>query len=106
MKVAKSLALSAMVACCINMQPACASDFVKSLLQQFSGTVVSWDDLESRHHAVEVQIRQAMQAGQYQPCRRRSFEAEAKSGLRRSDTRSGFGQTANIYPGPLICPDH
>ncbi len=63
MKFAKYLTAAAFVACCCNSQPAQASDFVKGLLQQFSGTVVNWDDLESRHHAVEVQIRQAVEAG-------------------------------------------
>jgi hypothetical protein len=63
MKLAKSLAIIAMVACSFNAQPAHSSDFVKNLLQQFSGTIVSWDDLESRHQALEVQIRQALEAG-------------------------------------------
>ncbi|MBS1994792.1 MAG: hypothetical protein JSS86_00720, partial [Cyanobacteria bacterium SZAS LIN-2] len=63
MKVAKSLALTALVACCMNAQPAHSSDFVKNLLQQFSGTVTSWDDLDSRRSTVESQIRQAERNG-------------------------------------------
>jgi hypothetical protein len=63
MKLAKSLTIAAIVACTFSAQGAQSSDFVKSLLGQFSGAVVSWDDLESRHHALEVQIRQAQEAG-------------------------------------------
>jgi hypothetical protein len=64
MKLAKSLALSAVVACCLTTQPARSSDFVKNLLQQFSGTVANWDDLDSRRAAVEGQIRQAVRSGE------------------------------------------
>jgi len=63
MKVAKSLAVSALVACCISAQPAHSSDFVKNLLQQFSGTVTNWDDLENRRATVDSQIRQAVRNG-------------------------------------------
>lgn len=63
MKVAKVLTVTTLAALCFNSQPAQASDFVKNLLQQFSGTVTSWDDLESRPAAAENQILQALQAG-------------------------------------------
>ena len=63
MKLAKSLALSAVVACCLTAQPAYSSDFVKNLLQQFSGTVTNWDDLENRRSTLEGQIRQAVHSG-------------------------------------------
>ncbi|MBU6452227.1 MAG: S-layer homology domain-containing protein [Cyanobacteria bacterium REEB67] len=64
MKLAKSLALSAVVACCLTTQPARSSDFVKNLLQQFSGTVTNWDDLDSRRASVEGQIRQSVRSGE------------------------------------------
>ena len=65
MKVAKVLTVTTLAALCFNSQPAQASDFVKNLLQQFSGTVASWDDLESRRAAAENQILQALQAGNH-----------------------------------------
>lgn len=63
MKLAKALTLSGLAALCISSQPAQATDFVKNLLQQFSGTVASWDDLDNRRTVLDTQISQAGVSG-------------------------------------------
>jgi hypothetical protein len=78
MKVAKVLTVTTLAALCFNCQPAQASDFVKNLLQQFSGTVTSWDDLESRRAAAENQILQALKAGNITAADSDSLRAQLK----------------------------
>jgi S-layer homology domain len=78
MKVAKVLTVTTLAALCFNSQPAQASDFIKNLLQQFSGTVANWDDLESRRAAAESQILQALQAGNITVADSNSLRAQLK----------------------------
>ncbi|MEP6756492.1 MAG: hypothetical protein ABJA67_13385, partial [Chthonomonadales bacterium] len=105
MRFGKSLIVTAIVGSLINSAPAYSAD-ISGLLQQFSSSVHSWGDLESRLSQLDQQIDQgratgslsSLQAEEFkvQTQKLKSQESQAQTTSRRMSFADMFTYTNNI----------